>query len=181
MMTHYISPMHILISIYEYVEYCSHIFNDTSQYHMRVSDIVQSSIIRSWTTVFSTSLFYRYFYGHCSNLTTKLDLGYYSKEFESHQPQPILHTVEACRSRTLQLYYSLFRCMAKWWNSLPADAFPGSYSMAFFKKNISKIIIHTSPPLQPWLLSTTMSAAALSMSRMHESFMCSLAILAEAY
>lgn len=46
MITHYISHTHIYIFIHVYVEYCSHIFNDASQYHMRVLDLIKRRALK---------------------------------------------------------------------------------------------------------------------------------------
>ena len=136
------------------LEYCSHIWGSSS--FVSLLDRVESKAIRlindpSLTTpldplslrrkVACLSLYYRYYFGHCSS------------ELLDRIPQPLRrprctrqaavshrYSVELCNPRIGRYNDCFFPSTSRLWNSLPASVFPGSYNLASFKRQVYQFL-----------------------------------------
>ena len=132
------------------LEYCSHIWGSSPAVFLL--DRVQSKAIRlindhSLTSsldslslrreVASLSLFYRYYFGHCS------------AELRDRVPRPLRrprctrqavashqYSVELCNHRIERCSDCFFPSTSVAWNSLPAAVFPASYNLSSFKRHV---------------------------------------------
>ena len=132
------------------LEYCSHIWGNSAS--VSLLDRVESKAIRligdpSLTStldplslrrkVASLSLFYRYYFGHCS------------AELAACIPPPLArprstrqasfahaHCVELSNPRIGRHSDCFFPSTSRLWNSLPASVFPSSYNLASFKRRV---------------------------------------------
>ena len=132
------------------LEYCSHIWGGSSS--ASVLDRIESKAIRLINDrnltdpldplplrrkVASLSLFYRYYFGHCSS------------ELYDRVPQPLprprctrqavashRYSVELCNPRIERYSNCFFPTTSRLWNSLPADVFPDSYNLSAFKRQV---------------------------------------------
>ena len=149
-----------LLTIYKFqvrpsLEYCSHVWGGAPRSSLHLLDKVQSKAIRlinnpSLTKslqslshhrlVADLSIFYRYFYGNCS------------QEIKSIIPDPLKHVrptrsstqshpfqVTLSNPRTLSHKSSFISRTCQLWNTLLSTSFPESYNLACFKSNINKL------------------------------------------
>jgi hypothetical protein len=139
------------------LEYCSHIWGGAGPSILGLLDRVQSKAIRfvdeptltdslqslhHRRCVSALALFYRYYFGKCS------------EELASSVPLPLTFTrntrahavcnpfrVTIPRNRTSGHLSSFFPRTSVIWNSLPPTAFPTSYNLQAFKRNINKLVL----------------------------------------
>ena len=139
------------------LEYCSHVWGGAALSTLALLDRVQTKAIRfvgdlnlinklqslhHRRCVASLSLFYRYYFGKCSaEIASSVPLpltfarvtrfATFSNSFQVTQP----------RLRTDAHGSSFFPRTAALWNKLPASAFPHTYNLQTFKKNINQLSI----------------------------------------
>ena len=132
------------------LEYCSHIWGGSSS--ATILDRVESKAIRLINSkeltdpldplplrrkVASLSLFYRYYFGHCSSelmgrVPQTLPRPRTTRQaVDSHR-----YSVELCNTRIERYSNCFFPSTSRLWNNLPADVFPDSYNLSSFKRQV---------------------------------------------
>ena len=132
------------------LEYCSHIWGGSSS--ACILDRVELKAFRLINNkdltdpldplplrrkVASLSLFYRYYFGHCSS------------ELKDRVPHPLprprctrqavashKYCVELCNPRIERYSNCFFPTTSRLWNSLPSAVFPDSYNLSAFKRHV---------------------------------------------
>ena len=144
-----------LLSIYRglirpCMEYCSHIFNSSTSTYLL--DRVEAKAFRlinspTITSSFSSlslrrdvaalSLFYRYYFGHCSRELVACVPP--PKTWPRNTRQAVSaheYCVETGHARIARYDQSFFPSTSKLWNSLPSHVFPPSYNLSLFKSQV---------------------------------------------
>ena len=136
------------------MEYCSHVWGNSPC--TRLLDRVESKAVRLISSprltsnleplslrrqVASLSLFYRYYFGHCSReligcVPPPLPRPRNTRQAVScHQ-----HCVKIDNSRIARYDVCFFPSTSKLWNSLPANVSPPQYNLSSFKRRIFQFL-----------------------------------------
>ena len=137
------------------LEYCSHIWGGASQSSLFLLDRIQVKAIRFIDDVSLTSrlqslhhrrlvsglaLFYRYYFGRCSDeLISSVPLPKsYSRttRLEQHA-NPYMVSLPRCR--TTSHSSSFFPRISRVWNHLPLSVFPSTFDLGVFKTSINRL------------------------------------------
>ena len=141
--------------IHPSLEYCYHAWGGTPTLSLHIFDKVQpkaihlinnSSLTNSLESlshrrlVADLSIFYRYFYEHCS-LETKNIIPDPVRRAQTTRSSTHLHPfqVTLLNPRTLARKSSFTPRASQVWNSLPSTIFPESYNLLSFKSIINKL------------------------------------------
>ena len=136
-------------------EYCSHIWAGSSKTILSALDRVQRRMrglvgeelfaslqsLSHRRNVASLSLFYRYFYGKCSDELHLLvppvrDFPIRTRFAKSSEAHP--HFLKIATPRCKFHSDSFFPRTAAMWNSLPPECFPPEYNLDLFKSRVNK-------------------------------------------
>ena len=132
------------------LEYCSHIWGSSP--YTSLLDRVESKAIRlisdsSLTStldplslrrkVASLSLFYRYYFGHCSDELAACIPPPMTRPHSTHQAT-LAHNycVELSNARINRFSDGFFPSTSHLWNSLPSAVFPASFNLPSFKRQV---------------------------------------------
>ncbi|XP_065658585.1 uncharacterized protein LOC136083104 [Hydra vulgaris] len=137
------------------MEYCCHIWGESSNDVFSLLDKVQKRIVNvvgqalaaklqqlsHRRNVASLSLFYKYYNGHCSKELVSLAL---STEIHSRvtchsvKSHPFSLTVPKCSKNPYSS--SFFPQTSVLWKSLPSSCFPNSYKLQSFKSSVNRYL-----------------------------------------
>ena len=136
--------------IHPCLEYCSHIWGSSS--HTSLLDRVESKAIRligehslTWTLdplslrrkVASLSLFYRYYFGHCSDeLATCIPPPMARPRSTRQATFAHNYYVELSNARINRFSDGFFPSTYRLQNSLPSSVFPASFNLPSFKRQV---------------------------------------------
>ena len=135
--------------IHPCLEYCSHIWGSSP--YTSLPDRVESKAIRligdpSLTSaldplslrrkVASLSLFYRYYFGHCSELATCIPLPMACPRSTRQASFAHSYCVELSNARINRFSDGFFPSTSRLWNSLPSSVFPASFNLPSFKRQV---------------------------------------------
>ena len=134
------------------MEYCCHLWSGAPKSHLSFLDRVQHRMkklvgstlydtlqpLSQRRDVASLSLFYRYFFGRCSD---SLHSSMFPNFVASRSTRRVnsLHSlcVQVPRSRTVSRSSDFFVRTANQWNSLPSLCFPDRYDLSAFKRRVN--------------------------------------------
>ena len=155
----YFTPSHLLIlyksQVRPLLEYCSHVWGGAPSCYLSVLDRLQSKAVRLVNDaqltnslqslhhrrcVSALSLFYRYYFSRCSNELSSiipLPKSYARSTRLAHVGNPYIVSTERCR--TSHHASSFIPRTSALWNNLPLSAFPLSYDLALFKRNVNRL------------------------------------------
>ena len=156
----YLTPESILYlyksQIRPKMEYCCHIWAGSSSTSLSILDRLQRRIkgligdelfstlhaLSHRRDVASLSLFYRYFYGKCSDELHSLvpplwNFGRRTRFAVNSHP----FFLRIPLSRTKFHADSFFQRTASLWNTLPAETFPADFNLQTFKNNVNKFLL----------------------------------------
>lgn len=133
------------------LEYCSHIWSSAPKHLLKMLDSIQKRAVRliddpeltknlhsldHRRKVADLSLFYRYYYGRCSNELALLIPPRVVPNRNTRQAQAAhQHTIQLQTPRTSLFRDSFFWRTASLWNELPRHTFPENYNLQRFKTN----------------------------------------------
>ena len=132
------------------LEYCSHVWGSSPS--VSLLDRVESKAIRlindhALTSsldplslrrkVASLSLYYRYYFGHCSSeLFERIPQSLRRPRSTRQAALSHRYSVELCNPRIDRYGDCFFPSTSKLWNSLPASVFPDAYNLDSFKRKV---------------------------------------------
>ena len=132
------------------LEYCSHVWGSSPS--VSLLDRVESKAIRlindhTLTSsldplslrrkVSSLSLYYRYYFGHCSSeLLERIPQSLRRPRSTRQAAFSHRYSVELCNPRIDRYGDCFFPSTSRLWNSLPASVFPDSYNLDSFKRKV---------------------------------------------
>ena len=134
------------------MEYCCHLWSGAPKSHLSFLDRVQHRMkklvgsdlystlqpLSQRRDVASLSLFYRYYFGRCSDgLHTTMFPAFVASRSTRRTNSLHSFSVQVPRSRTVSRSSGFFVRTANQWNSLPAQCFPDRYDLSAFKRRVN--------------------------------------------
>ena len=138
------------------MEYCCHLWAGAPQRYLDAFDRIQRRISRAVgpelssslqplshrRNVASLSLFYRYYFGRCSDeLAELVPCPQVVRRSTRYSESLSSFTVKVPRARRDFYSLSFFPRTARLWNSLPSYCFPLTYDIGSFKSNVNRCLL----------------------------------------
>ena len=154
----YFAPKHRLLlykaQVRPHMEYCSHLWAGAPHYQLLPFDRIQKRAVRLVDNprltnsleslehrrdVSSLCVFYRLYYGECSEeLFSLIPPSGFSARTSRRRNKFHPHHLDAWYSTTIRYTRNFLPRTCKIWNELPSSVFPQSYNLGIFKGRVNK-------------------------------------------